>query len=170
MGPTRADADAPLSLVRLHLLRAGYLFFAVGLVVTKWPLLITHELTWPLFEGVETSILVAFSLLALLGLRYPLAMLPLLLVECLWKLIWLTAVALPLWGAGRIDEATQQVVFSCFSVLIIVAVIPWDHVLSRYVKAPGDRWRAGPSRRVGGDGSRPPAATATARPEDEMIS
>jgi hypothetical protein len=52
MVPTRADADAQLSLVRLYLLRGGYLFFAVGLVVTKWPLLIGHDLTWPLFEGV----------------------------------------------------------------------------------------------------------------------
>jgi hypothetical protein len=141
MAPNRVDADAPLSLVRLYLLRGGYLFFAVGLVVTKWPLLIGHDLTWPLFEGVETSILVAFSLLAVVGIRYPLRMLPLLLLECLWKLIWLAAVALPLWAADQIDEATLQVVFACSSVLIIVAAIPWDHAVSQYVTGRGDRWR-----------------------------
>jgi hypothetical protein len=168
MGPTRADAGAPLSLVRLYLLRAGYLFFAVGLVVTKWPLLIGHDLSWPLFEGVETSILVAFSLLAFLGLRYPMAMLPLLLLECLWKLIWLTAVVLPLWAAGRIDEATLQVVIACASVLIIVAVIPWDHLLSRYVRTPGDRWRPDHSADGGSAELTRPAPVAATR-EDVPI-
>jgi hypothetical protein len=139
-GPDR-HAAAPVSLARLYLLRAGYLFFAVGLVVTKWPLLIGHDLDWPLIEGVETSILVAFSLLAFLGIRYPLRMLPILLLECLWKLIWVTAVALPLWSAGRIDEATAQVIFAFLFVLPIVAVIPWDFVISRYVTGRGDRWR-----------------------------
>jgi hypothetical protein len=141
MGPIRADADAPLTLPRLYALRAGYLFFAVGLVVTKWPLLIGHDLSWPLFEGIETSILVAFSLLALLGIRYPVRMLPVLLLECLWKFIWLTAVALPLWSAGLVDQATAQVVFASVWVLIIVAVIPWRFVLSHYVTGRGDRWR-----------------------------
>ena len=144
------DGGASVSLARLYLLRAGYLFFAVGLVVTKWPLLIGHDLSWPLFEGVETSILVAFSLLAFLGIRYPLAMLPVLLLECLWKLIWVTAVALPLWSAGRIDQATAQVLFTFLFVLIIVAVIPWDFVISQYVTARGDRWRADHSGTTGG--------------------
>jgi hypothetical protein len=168
MGPIRADADTPLSLVRLHLLRAGYLFFAVGLVVTKWPLLIGHDLTWPLYEGVETSILVAFSLLAFLGLRYPLQMLPLLLLECLWKLIWVTAVALPLWSAGRIDEATGQVLFACLWVLIIVAVIPWRFVLSHYVTGRGDRWR--PDRRPPTDdrSADPPRPAPPAAPREDV--
>jgi hypothetical protein len=159
MGSTSADADAPLSLLRLYLLRGGYLFFAVGLVVTKWPLLIGHDLTWPLYEGVETSILVAFSLLAFLGIRYPLQMLPLLLLECLWKLIWLTAVVLPLWAAGQIDEATLQVVIACASVLIIVAVIPWDHVVSRYVTGRGDRWRPERARHANDQRTDPPRPT-----------
>ncbi len=160
------DAGATISLPRLYFLRAGYLFFAVGLIVTKWPLLIGHDLTWPLIDGVETSILVAFSLLALLGIRYPLQMLPVLLLECLWKLIWLTAVALPLWAAGRIDQATAQVVFTCLFVLIIVAVIPWDFVISRYVTEHGDRWRPDQSRSTGELSAEPPEGTGTERESD----
>ena len=60
-----------------------------------WPSLIRHDRSWPLMEGVATCMLVAMSLLALLGLRYPLQMLPVLLFEVAWKLIWLGAVVLP---------------------------------------------------------------------------
>jgi hypothetical protein len=65
-------AAASVSLPRLYLLRVGYLVVAVGLVLTKWPLLINHDVPWPLIEGVETCMLVALSLLCFLGLRYPL--------------------------------------------------------------------------------------------------
>ena len=41
--------------------------------------------------------LVALSLLWFLGLRYPLQMLPVLLFELAWKLIWMIVVVLPLW-------------------------------------------------------------------------
>jgi hypothetical protein len=92
---TAAEATVPLP--RLYFLRLGYLVIAVGLAVTKWPLLINHDVPWPLFEGVETCMLVALSLLWFLGIRYALQMLPVLLFEIAWKLIWMTVVALPLW-------------------------------------------------------------------------
>ena len=41
-------------------------------------------------------ILIAMSVLALLGLRYPQRMLPVLLFEVAWKMIWLAAVVVPL--------------------------------------------------------------------------
>jgi len=38
------------------------------------------------------------SLLAFLGLRYPVGMLPILLFEVTWKVIWIVAVARPTWS------------------------------------------------------------------------
>ena len=40
-------------------------------------------------------ILLAMSVLAFLGLRYPVKMLPILLFESMWKLTWLAVIALP---------------------------------------------------------------------------
>src|SRR6478609_9697122 len=72
---------AGVSLPRLYALRAGYLIIAVGLALVKWPSLFNHPQPWPLFEGVETCMLVALSLLWFLGGRYPLRMIPVLLFE-----------------------------------------------------------------------------------------
>jgi hypothetical protein len=143
----RSTIDAlPVPLARLYLLRLGYLVIAVGLVLTKWPLLINHPEPWPLFEGVETCMLVALSLLWFLGIRYPLQMLPVLLFELAWKLIWTAVVVIPLWRADRLDPATLQVFYACLVVLIVLAVIPWRYVVNHYVTKQGDPWRSAAAR------------------------
>jgi len=135
------DVAAELPLWRLHLMRVGYAVMGLGLAVVKWPLVIGYDSSMPLYEGVVAVLLTAMSLLAFLGLRYPVRLLPILLFECLWKLIWLSVVALPAVAAGNVDEAVQEVIVSCSLVVVIVAVVPWRYVWQRYVTATGDRWR-----------------------------
>jgi hypothetical protein len=113
----------------------------LGLAVVKWPVVIGYDRSMPLFEGVVAVILTAMSLLAFLGLRYPIRLLPILLFECLWKIIWLGVVALPAVAAGDVDAAMQEVIVNCLVVVIIFAVVPWRCVWQRYVMAKGDRWR-----------------------------
>ena len=139
-----ATAPPEVSLLRLYLLRLGYLVIAVGIALTKWPLLINHDRPWPLFEGVETCMLVALSLLWFLGLRYPLQMLPVLLFELAWKFLWMIVVLLPLWTSHQIDPATLSVFYACLVVVIPLAVIPWRYVVAHYVTKQGDPWRSAP--------------------------
>jgi hypothetical protein len=142
--PMSIIAASEVSLPRLYLLRLGYLVIAVGIAVTKWPLIIDHDRPWPLMEGVETCMLVALSLLWFLGIRYPLQMLPVLLFELAWKFIWMIAVVLPLWTSGQMDPATFSVFYACLVVVIPIAVIPWRYVVAHYVTKPGDPWRKPP--------------------------
>jgi hypothetical protein len=137
-----ARTAAGVSLRRLYALRAGYLIIAVGLVLVKWPLLIDHPQPWPLFEGVETCMLVALSLLWFMGVRYPLQLLPALLFELAWKIIWTIVVVVPLWRSDQLDPATLYVFYTCLLVVIPAAVIPWRYVFTHYVTKPGDRWRS----------------------------
>ena len=81
------------------------------------------------------------SLLALLGLRYPVKLLPVLFFESAWKLLWLALVALPQTVGGSLDTATSATVFSCSLVVLILAAIPWRYVWANYLRAHGDRWR-----------------------------
>ena len=68
-------------------------------------------------------------------------MLPILLFEVTWKLLWLGVVALPLWLDDQLDGATREQAAKILWVVIIIAVIPWRHVLTQYVLAPGEPWR-----------------------------
>ncbi len=134
----RGDVVEVLPLWRLNLMRVGYLVMGLGLAVVKWPVVIGYDRSTPLFEGVVAVLLTAMSLLAFLGLRYPVRLLPILLFESLWKLIWLSIVALPAVAAGDVDEAMSQVIVNCSMVVVVLAVIPWRYVWQRYVTAKGD--------------------------------
>jgi hypothetical protein len=141
-----AATPAQLSLPRLYLLRLGYLVLAVGLIAAKWPLIVNHQGPWPLFEGVETCMLVALSLLFFLGVRYPIKMLPILFFEIGWKIVWLAVIAVPALITGHIDPATLTSVYSCLWVVIVLAVMPWRYVIRQFVIGRGDPWRPAASR------------------------
>ena len=135
-----APAATRLPTRQLNLMRVGYLLMGLGLAIVKWPLVPRLD-TMPLQQGLVTCLLVALSLLALAGLRHPVAMLPVLLFEGLWKLLWLGAVALPTAARGDIEPAMQEVAVNCSLVVVVLAVIPWPHVWQQYVIGPGDPWR-----------------------------
>jgi hypothetical protein len=130
-----------VSLLSVYALRAAYLLLVVGLGLAIWPGIVHHEKPWTLMQGVVHCMLAAMSALAILGLRYPLRMLPLLFFEVAWKAIWLVVVALPLWSAHHMDADTGETANECLMAVIILIVIPWPYVFTHYLSARGDRWR-----------------------------
>src|SRR5579859_6770815 len=130
-----------VSVLRLYALRAAYLLLIVGLGVNIWPAIIHHDKPWDLMQGVVCCVLGAVSALAVLGLRYPLQMLPLLLFELAWKSIWLVVVAVPLWSTDQMDADTWETAKACLMGVIFPLVIPWPYVFANYVTQRGDQWR-----------------------------
>ena len=135
-----APSGASLPTWRLNLMRIGYFEMGVGLAITKWPELVSHD-PWELKQGTVVTILVAMSVLALFGLRYPKRMLPILLFEVGWKLLWLGTVALPLWLDGNLAGAPREQFITILWVAPVIAVVPWRHVARQYTTTRGDRWR-----------------------------
>ncbi len=130
-----------VSTLHLYLLRAFYALLFLGQGVMTWPGIIHHEKHWTLMYGVAKCFLAALALVAALGIRYPLKMLPLIFYEFSWKAIWLVAIALPLWRSNQMDPETMDSVKECLPVLIVLFILPWRYVYATYVKSPGDRWR-----------------------------
>jgi hypothetical protein len=130
-----------VSTFRLYILRATYLLIVVGLGLTIWPLLLDAPETAEHFRGVTWCLLGTVALLAVLGIRYPLKMLPLLLFELVWKATWLVAIGLPMRSAGQLAGEFGETWFANLMGLVIFPlVIPWGHVVRTYIRAPGDRW------------------------------
>jgi hypothetical protein len=127
---------------RLNVMRLGYLLMAVGLTLTKGPLFLQGSVaSLPVYEGVVAALLGSMALLAFVGLRYPVQLLPLLILEALWKLVWLATVAVPNLAQGEVSTQMSSVLSSVSLVVVILVVTPWDFVWTRYVRARGEAWR-----------------------------
>src|SRR5579863_5576863 len=123
-----------VSLVRLYLLRAMYLLIGLAQGSQTWSAILHHTRPWDFWHGVGMSLLGALTALSLLGVRYPVKMLPLLIFEFAWKLLWVLAIWLPLWFAGRIDPNTADNFFPILmGVVLVPLVLPWGYVWRNYV-------------------------------------
>ena len=130
--PVAPATDHDVPLWRLYVLRAAYLLLVVGLGATIVPQLFNHE---PTARGVIPGMLSGLWLLAFLGLKYPLQMLPLLLFEFAWKAIWTVFYGLPQWLAGQYPPTFAEDAFNIgFGVILMPLVIPWGYVWRRYVR------------------------------------
>ncbi|HUF17495.1 MAG TPA: hypothetical protein VMS12_05560 [Thermoanaerobaculia bacterium] len=127
-----------VSVLRLYVLRGMYLLNCAlvgsGVGVTFFHL----EKPWDPMIGVAFSFWAALAGLSALGIRYPLAMLPILFMQLFYKTFWLLAVFVPLQAVGRSSDLALGFLIG---VALDLIVIPWPYVFAHYIKKPGDRWR-----------------------------
>ncbi len=127
---------------RVWLLRSMYLILVLGQVLTIWPGILFPMQRAADSHAVVSAFLGALSLVAILGLRYPIKMLPILLFELIWKAIWAFAFAMPMWLGNGLDDYATSVLFGVGLGLIITPIaIPWKYVLAQYWRAPADPFR-----------------------------
>jgi len=136
------QARPELPLYRLYLLRVAYLMLGVWQGSRTWPAILHHAQPWDFWHGVGMSFFGALTLLCVLGVRYPARMMPLLVFELTWKLIWVLAVWLPPYLGHTLDADTADSFPGIFpGVVVVPLVLPWGYLWTTYVTAPGDRWR-----------------------------
>lgn len=91
-------------------------------------------------RGITKSMFAALALLALLGIRYPLQMLPIMLFETLWKAIWILAIALPAAINGRWN-VVESTFYECVGIALIFFIMPWQYVWTQYFRQPTEAIR-----------------------------
>jgi len=122
-----------VSRFRLFLMRAMYLLIGVGLSLTTFPEMISEVGRTADSHTVVNAFLLALIILSLIGVFYPLKMLPILLFEILWKASWLLLFALPMWFQGNLDEYATSVAIACvMGVALTPIVVPWHYVTRCY--------------------------------------
>jgi hypothetical protein len=135
----QANVAQEVSLARIYVLRATYLLLVIGLGGMIVPEVVSHPV---ISRGVIPSLLGAVWVLAFVGLKYPLQMLPLLMFEFAWKSIWMLAYGLPQWYASQLPATFAEDSFNIgVGVILMPLVIPWGYVYRHYVKQSGALWR-----------------------------
>jgi len=127
-----------VSLARLYAIRAVALLGVYGLFTTVMTL-VDHA---PDERGMLKAMISGLWIMCLITIRYPLKMIPILLFELVWKLLWLFFFGIPQWwtgvGSPRLGEDLWSI--GAFP-LVCVLVIPWGYVWRHYIKGPAERWR-----------------------------
>lgn len=132
----------PVSLLRRNILRGFYAVMAFGLATIVWPDIISPPADMSLSGTVVHGLLGGVGVMALLGIRYPVRMIPLLIFELAWKIIWVIAYALPWWRAGHLSAGAAENLFQCaFGLVLIPLVLPWRYVIHQYLGGPAEPWR-----------------------------
>jgi hypothetical protein len=138
--PTAHPTLPPVAPWRIHLLRLAYFLIAAFMGFFVWQVLFEAG-PWPVHRIVAKSMLAALALLCLLGLRYPLQMLPLMLLEMLWKAISILLIILPAYLGGRLTPDMVVLFEECIGIVLVYFVLPWRYVWARFVRTPGEPWR-----------------------------
>ena len=130
--------EEEVSLARLYAIRAVALLGVYGLFTTVMTL-IDHA---PDERGMLKAMISGLWVMCLITIRYPLKMIPILLFELVWKLLWLIFFGIPQWWTGVGSPRLSEDLWSIGAFpLVCVLVIPWGYVWRHYVKAPAERWR-----------------------------
>lgn len=96
---------------------------------------------WGNWRGLGHSMLFALALFAIGGLFRPLAFLPIMIYEIVWKATWLVVVALPPFLAGEAIPTVVSVKGSMIGICLIAICIPWKYVWWKYFTLPVEPWR-----------------------------
>jgi hypothetical protein len=123
--------------INIYLLRLVFvlMFFLLGR--DTWTHILTHQGSWEPINAVAWCVWTAFATLAGLGIIRPLKMLPILLLEIFYKVLWLILVAYPLWSNGTLVGSPAEGITSAFLwVILPIVAVPWGHVFMNYIYKP----------------------------------
>ena len=121
---------------KIYLLRGLYILMFLFLGKDAWTFIFTHKGTWDPAEAMNFTVWASYSVLAFFGLLYPLRMLPIVMLEILYKSIWLIIVAYPLWASNRLAGTPAEGMTYVFAlVLLPIVAMPWKYYFKRYVFA-----------------------------------
>ena len=124
--------------INIYLLRLVFILMFFVLGKTVWTHILTHRGIWDPEDAVAWCVWAAFATLGGLGIFRPLKILPILLLEIFYKVLWLAVVAYPLWATDKLAGSSAEGTTSGFVwVILPVIAVPWGYVLTKYFYRPG---------------------------------
>lgn len=129
----RYEGVRPIQFYFLRLL-FGLMFLFVGF--DAWSGIVKHQGPWNPVSAAALCMFASYSTLSILGVFRPLKMIPILLFMVVYKSIWLSIVAYPLWAAGKLAGSPAEGMANVFRwVAVVIVFMPWKYVFTRYFRA-----------------------------------
>lgn len=131
---TQPNTGSGIPKIRLYLMRGLYLLTFLSLTYENWSTIFFPTEQLDTLSGVAISFWASYGLLMGLGIRYPVKMVPLILLQLFYKAGWLIGTYLPARSAGVLNEDLEAFYWICVTAVIIdTIVIPWGYLWRTYV-------------------------------------
>lgn len=123
-----------VSLFRLNLMRVLFIVMFLVLGLDVWEALINSKTPIDPMKGIALSFWAALATLPILWLKNPLKVIPILLLQLSYKIIWLAFIAYPLWVVDELELSTvANLAKSNFiGAILDILVIPWAYFIKKY--------------------------------------
>ena len=122
--------------INIYLLRIMFVLMVVFLGKDSWTHIITFTGSWNPTNAVAWCLWASYSVLAILGIIHPLKMLPIVMLEIFYKVLWLMVVAYPLWRSNQLTGSPAEAMTNAFLwVLLPIAAMPWRYFIKEYILA-----------------------------------
>ncbi len=123
--------------INIYLLRLLFILMFLVLGRTVWTHILTFKGSWDSEEAVAWCVWAAYSVLSVIGIIRPLKMLPLVMLEIFYKVLWLILVAYPLWSTNQlIGSPAASTTYSFLWVILPIIAIPWKYAFEAYIFKP----------------------------------
>lgn len=123
--------------INIYLLRLLFILMFLFLGKDSWTHILTFEGSWDPEVAVAWCIWATYSALSVLGIIHPLKMLPLVLLEIFYKVLWLILVAYPLWSTNQLaGSPAEEMTYAFLWVALAIIAMPWKYALKNYVSKP----------------------------------
>ena len=128
----RFDGIRPINIYGMRLI---YILMATFLAMDVWTHIITYDQRWDPSDAMNWSVWAAFTFFAVIGIFHTVKMIPIMLLEIVYKTIWLILVALPLFLDGNLsDDTTDGMIYPFLFVILPLIFVPWGYVVKKYIK------------------------------------
>jgi hypothetical protein len=130
----RSDKYEGVRRINIYLMRLVFILMFFVLGKDTWTHVLTHQGPWEPTNAVVWTVWTAFATLAGIGIFRPLKMLPILLLEIFYKVMWLIIVAYPLWSNGTLEGSKADDFTGPFLwVILPIVAVPWGYVFVNYI-------------------------------------
>jgi hypothetical protein len=127
----RFDGIPPLNIYAMRLIYV-LMFLVLGKDCVSH--ILSHAGAWEPLDAMAWSVWTAFAALGLLGVFHTVRMVPMLLLEVAYKLLWLALVAYPLWRDGTLAGSSAEGMAAAYAwVVLPIVAIPWPYVMRTFV-------------------------------------
>jgi hypothetical protein len=118
----------------IYFLRLLFLVVFVFLGKDSWTSLLGSRGGWDPYTTAAFCMWAAFALISLIGVFHPLKMLPLMLFEIMYKLLYLLLISYPLLLAHKLaGSPEEEMTYRFLPVVLGIIAVPWRYVLNKYV-------------------------------------